>query len=34
MPGVKATDLRIDLMNDVLTLIGDMTAPELRTEET
>jgi HSP20 family protein len=28
MPGVKATDLKVDLRDDVLTLIGDATAPE------
>lgn len=33
MPGVKAADLKIDLRDDVLTLIGEATAPE-GTEET
>lgn len=28
MPGVKAADLKIDLRDDVLTLIGDAAAPE------
>lgn len=28
MPGVKSTDLKIDLRDDVLTLIGDAAAPE------
>jgi len=28
MPGVRATDLKVDLRDDVLTLTGDATAPE------